>query len=106
MRADDGVVLRHRSQLQWNAGLDLPLPRAFALSLQAHHLGRRFDSAIPTGDRWLPAVTTLDAALRRAFGAITVLAGVDNVFDSDREESIGTPWPGRRLRLSLTWSSH
>lgn len=106
VRADDGVVLRHRPQLQWNAGLDVPLPRAFALSLQANHLGRRFDSAIPTGDRWLPAITTLDAALRRTFGAVTVLAGVDNVFDTDREESIGTPWPGRRLRLSLTWSSH
>lgn len=105
VRADDGVTLRFRPQLQWNAGLDLPLPRAFALSLQANHLGRRFDSSIPTGDRWLPAVTTLDAALRRRFGAVAVVAGIDNVFDTAREQAIGTPWPGRRLRLSLTWAT-
>lgn len=105
VRADDGVTLRFRPQLQWNAGLDVPLPRAFALSLQANHLGRRFDSSIPTGDRWLPAVTTLDAALRREFGAVAAVAGIDNVFDTAREQSIGTPWPERRLRLSLTWTT-
>lgn len=96
--------LRFRPQLQWNAALELPLADATRLSLRAQHLGRRLDSSIPTGNRRLAAVTTLDASVRRAFGPVSLVLGLDNVFDSARESTIGTPWPERRLWVSLSWS--
>ena len=99
-----GVVLRHRPRLQAGADLTLPLAGQHELSLRLRHLSRRFDSAIPTGDRWLSPSTTLDVALRRQWGPTTVLLALDDVTDARGEEVIGLDIPGRRLRLSLQWN--
>ncbi len=98
-----GVVLRYRPRLQAGADLTLPLGGQHELSLRLHHLGRRFDSSIPTGDRWLGATTTLDLALRRQWGPATLLLALDDATDARGEEVIGLDTPGRRLRLSLHW---
>src|SRR5690606_25237534 len=74
-----GVVLRHRPRLQAGLDLALPLGTQSGLSLRLHHLGRRFDSSIPTGDRWLSPATTLDLALRRQWAAATLLLALDDV---------------------------
>jgi hypothetical protein len=74
--------------------------------LWLHHLGRRFDSSIPTGDRWLAAVTTLDVVLRRHWQQTTLLLALDNAADARGEEVIGLEIPGRRLRLALQWDLH
>ncbi len=99
-----GVVLRHRPRLQAGADLTLPLAGQHELSLRLHHLSRRFDSSIPTGDRWLSPSTTLDVALRRQWRQATVLLALDDVTDARGEEVIGLDIPGRRLRLSLQWN--
>src|SRR5690606_26585408 len=65
--------LRHRPRLQAGASLVMPLDTRHELSLGLHHLGRRFDSAIPTGARWLDEATTLDLALRRQWGRSSML---------------------------------
>ncbi|WP_202842349.1 TonB-dependent receptor plug domain-containing protein [Luteimonas saliphila] len=97
-----GVVLRYRPRLQAGADLTLPLGQ-HELSLRLHHLGRRFDSSIPTGGRWLAAMTTFDLALRRQWGPATVLLALDDATDARGEEAIGLDTPGRRLRLALRW---
>ena len=69
------------------------------------HLGRRFDSSIPTGDRWLGASTVLDLALMQRWGPVQYVLALDNATDARAEESIGSEMPGRRLRLSLQWAA-
>ena len=97
------VVLRHRPRVQAGADLAVPLGARYELSLRLQHLGRRFDSSIPTGDRWLDATTTLDVTLRGRWGPATVLLALDDLGDARGEEVIGLDAQGRRLRLSLHW---
>lgn len=100
---DGGVELRHRPRVQFGAQLAVPLGERRELSLMLRHLGRRFDSSIPTGDRWLRATTTLDLGLRQRWGPVQWLLSVDNLADARGEEVIGIDTPGRRVRLSLQW---
>jgi vitamin B12 transporter len=103
--ADGGATLRHRPRLQAGAQLGLPIGEGRELSLMVRHLGRRFDSSIPTGDRWLGASTVLDLALRQRWGPVQYVLALDNATDARAEESIGSEMPGRRLRLSLQWAA-
>jgi outer membrane cobalamin receptor len=100
-----GVELRHRPRVQFGAQLAVPLGERRELSLMLRHLGRRFDSSIPTGDRWLRAATTLDFGLRQQWGPAQLLLAVDNLADARGEEAIGIETPGRRIRLSLQWAT-
>lgn len=100
---DGGVPLRYRPKIQATAQLGVPVGERRELSLLLRHLGRRFDSSIPTGDRWLSASTTLDLVLRQQFGAAQLLLALDNAGNARSEETLGMPLPGRRLRLSLDW---
>lgn len=102
---DGGASLRYRPRLQAGAQLGMPLGEGRELSLSARHLGRRFDSSIPTSDRWLSASTLLDLSLRQQWGPVEWVLGVDNIGNARGEESIGSEWPGRRLRLSMQWAT-
>ena len=102
---DGGAPLRHRPRLQVGAQLGVPIGEARELSLMVRHLSRRFDSSIPTGDRWLGASTVLDLALRQRRGPLQYVLALDNVADARAEETIGSGMPGRRLRLSLQWAA-
>lgn len=95
--------LRHRPRVQAAARLDLPLGGQRELSLDLRHLGRRLDSSIPTGDRRLAAATTLNLVLSQPLGTARLLLALDNAGNARSEETIGTPLPGRRVRLSLQW---
>ncbi|WP_395792685.1 TonB-dependent receptor plug domain-containing protein [Aquimonas sp.] len=101
----DGSALRYRPRLQAGAGLRIPLRAERELILGLRHLGRRFDSSIPTGDRWLDASTLVDVGLRQQLGAFELLLAVDNLANAREEEAIGVLMPGRRLRLSLQWQT-
>lgn len=81
----------------------MPVGERRELSLLLRHLGRRFDSSIPTGDGWLSASTTLDLVLRQQFGATQLLLALDNAGNARDDETLGMPLPGRRLRLALDW---
>ncbi len=97
------VKLRHRPRVQAGAQLSLPLAGERTLDLRLRHLGSRLDSSIPTGDRRLDAVTTLDLGLRQRLGPIQLLLAIDNLGNSRDDETLGSPLPGRRLRLALDW---
>lgn len=103
-----GARLRHRPRSQWSAGWDIPWGDRRTLSVQLRHIGSRWDSSIPTGEQQLPSSTTIDLHLRVALGQgprppLATLA-IDNLGNSRTDETIGTPLPARRLRLSLNWS--
>jgi vitamin B12 transporter len=106
MRVRDPIgdaTLRHRPRTQWAATGQWPLGGRRDLTATLRHLGRRFDSSIPTGDRWLAPMTVLDLSLRQALGPVDLTFALDNAFDSDAEEAIGSELGGRRLRLALQW---
>jgi vitamin B12 transporter len=98
-----GVALRHRPRLQWAASTGWQFQQQRELSASLRYLGRRFDSSIPTGDRWLGSSTVLDLALRQSLGPVDLRLALDNVLGRDLEESIGSEIDGRRLQLSLQW---
>lgn len=102
---DGGAALRHRPRLQTGVQLGAPIGEGRELSLMVRHLGRRFDSSIPTGDRWLGASTVLDLALRQRWGPLQYVLALDNATDERAEDSIGSEMSGRRLRLSLQWAA-
>ena len=81
LRTPDGAPLRHRPRLQWAAHWRMPLRDAREVSMSVQHIGRRFDSSIPTGGRWLASATTLDLALRQEWGPATITLALDDVFD-------------------------
>jgi vitamin B12 transporter len=99
----DGITLRHRPKLQSSAQLQIPIVGERRLTVMARHVGRRFDSSIATGDRWLDATTLLDVSMQQPLGPLQFTLALDNAFDSAEEETIGTLTPGRRLHLSLDW---
>jgi vitamin B12 transporter len=98
------AVLRHRPRAQWSAHLQVPWGIRSDVTLLARHTGRRLDSSIPTGDQWLTPVTTVDVSARMPLAAALATLGIENLANSRRAESIGTPVPGRRLRLALDWT--
>ncbi|MES2939042.1 MAG: TonB-dependent receptor plug domain-containing protein [Pseudomonadota bacterium] len=100
---DGDTTLRHRPHAQLSAQLQLPFGARRDVTLMAKHVGRRFDSSIPTGDQWLAPLTTLDLSARLPLGAAQATVAVDNLLDTRRPETIGTPAPSRRLRVALTW---
>lgn len=102
---NDTAPLRYRPRLQAGLGLRIPLNAERELMLGARHLGRRFDSSIPTGDRWLSASTLFDVGLRQRLGAVDMVLAVDNLGNARDEEAIGVRVPGRRLRLALQWQT-
>lgn len=100
--------LRYRPRRQWSAGLDIPFGQRRILGVQFRYIGARLDSSIPTGDRWLPPETTLDVILRLPLGqgafAPWAYLAIDNLGNERTPETIGTPLPGRRLRIAINWS--
>jgi vitamin B12 transporter len=100
---DGSAVLRHRPRAQWSAQLHVPWGSRSGITMRARHTGRRLDSSIPTSDQWLAPVTTLDVSARMPLGSALATLAIDNLANSRRDETIGTPLPGRRLRLALNW---
>jgi vitamin B12 transporter len=99
----DGIELRHRPRLQFSASTRWQFAERQQLAASLRFLGRRFDSSIPTGDRWLGSSTVLDFSWRQSLGPIDLQLALDNVLGRDLEESIGSDIGARRLRLSLQW---
>ncbi|MBP6749964.1 MAG: TonB-dependent receptor [Xanthomonadaceae bacterium] len=98
-----GIELRHRPRLQLAASGAWPIGGGRELGASLRHLGRRFDSSIPTGDRWLAAATTLDFSLLQTLGPMDLRFAVDDALDRDVEETLGSRTGGRRLRVSMQW---
>jgi outer membrane cobalamin receptor len=100
---DGGPPLRSRPQRQAGIGIETGIAPQWRMQAELSHVGRRFDSSIPTGDAWLGAYARLDLSVTwrgrhwQAFGA------VDNVLNHEAEETIGTPVGQRRLRIGLRW---
>jgi vitamin B12 transporter len=94
--------LRNRPRWTGASQASLRVSPAWTAVLSATHVGRNWDSSIPTGDRQLPAYTRLDAALHwQARPQLALRAALDNALDQDYEELIGFPGPRRTARLEL-----
>lgn len=100
---DGGAPLRFRPRRLGGLSLDAALTESLSLHTGATHVGRRFDSAIPTGDRWLGGYTTLDASLVWRRDAWQASVALDNAFDHRYDDAIGTDAGGRRLRVGVAW---
>ncbi|WP_170113130.1 TonB-dependent receptor plug domain-containing protein [Ahniella affigens] len=98
-----GVALRQRPELQWTISTQWQVSDRAELSATLHHVGKRFDSAIPTGDRWLSAGERLDLSWRHRLGPADVRLTLDNALGERFEEAIGNDIDGRRLWLSVQW---
>lgn len=96
--------LRHRPRHQWLVGFDTQPAPGWALAIDLVHVGRRFDSSIPTGGATLEAYDDLRLSLTRRSARWDAYAVVDNVLGSGGDEVIGTPNPGRRLRVGLRYA--
>lgn len=101
---DGDAALRYRPRAQWSAQLNVPWGQRRELTVVARHIGRRLDSSIPTSDQWLGALNTVDVSARMPVGNALATVAIDNLANSRAAETIGTPVPSRRLRLSLNWS--
>lgn len=101
--------LRFRPRWQGGARLALPIAAGTDLQLSARYLGRRFDSSIATGDRWLGGYAWLNATVvttvrNAAVKDLRLSFALDNVLDRRAEEVIGSPIGARRIRIGVHWS--
>lgn len=98
-----GEPLRHRPRHQWLIGAESQPVPGWHLAGDLMHVGRRFDSSIPTGGRWLGAYNEVRLSLTRRAPNWDVYAALDNAFGSRGEEVIGSPVGGRRLRVGFRY---
>lgn len=100
---EGGEPLRHRPRHQWLIGVESEPAPGWRFAGDLNHIGRRFDSSIPTGGRWLAAYNEVRLSLTRRGPRWDVYGAIDNAFGSTGEEVIGTRIGGRRLRVGLRY---
>jgi vitamin B12 transporter len=93
--------LRHRPDRQWSLGVEVRPRNQWQVGAAIVHVGERWDSSIPTGGRWLDEITDVQLSIARRLRQWELYAVVDNAFDTDAEETIGTPLGDRRLRVGV-----
>ena len=96
--------LRFRPRLHGHVGAELRLDEKWRTHADLSYLGRRADSAIPTGEVWLGGRTLLSLSVARQAANWEAFVALDNALDKESEEAIGTPLPGRRVRVGLRWT--
>lgn len=99
----DGIELRQRPNWIWTVNTSFQVSDRSELSATLRHVGKRFDSAIPTGDRWLKSGQLLDLSWRQNLGPVDLRVTLDNALGERFEEAIGSEIDDRRLWLSLQW---
>jgi vitamin B12 transporter len=100
---EGGEPLRHRPRHQWLIGFDSQPVPGWQFAGDLTRIGRRFDSSIPTGGRWLDAYNEVRLSLTRRGPRWEVYGAIDNALGSKGEEVIGTPIGGRRLRVGFRY---
>jgi outer membrane receptor protein involved in Fe transport len=93
-----------RGRPRWQGSLRAVWQAGAALELNAGlRANSRFnDSSIPTGLVVTPGHAELDLGLRyRLSGALTLDAALKNLTDSNHQDAVGFPAPGRLLRATL-----
>jgi vitamin B12 transporter len=96
------VNLRQRPDLRAGIGALWKVSDVVTAHAGWQYIGRRFDSAIPTGERELPSYSRVDVAVTWYLkSAIQINVALDNIADASYEEAIGFPAVGRQLRVSL-----
>lgn len=77
----------------------------WTLHTNVTHAGKRMDSSVPTGFLPLPASTIINVDLsKEVFEKAKISFGAKNLFDTNEDQVIGTPNPGRYVyvRMGLT----
>lgn len=100
---EGGEPLRHRPRHHWLIGVESEPVPGWRFAGDLTHIGRRFDSSIPTGGRWLAAYNEVRLSLTRRGPRWDVYGAIDNAFGSRGEEVIGTQIGGRRLRVGFRY---
>jgi outer membrane cobalamin receptor len=100
-QSEGGEPLRHRPRRQWLLGAQAQPAPGWQLEADVSHIGRRFDSSIPTGGVWLDAYNEARLSLTRRGPRWEVYGAIDNALNSRGEEVIGTPIGRRRARLGI-----
>jgi vitamin B12 transporter len=100
---EGGEPLRHRPRHQWLLGVESEPVPGWRFAGDLTHIGRRFDSSIPTGGSWLAAYNEVRLSLTRRGPRWDVYGAIDNAFGSRGEEVIGTQIGGRRLRVGFRY---
>jgi vitamin B12 transporter len=74
--------------------------------LSWRYVGRRYDSSIPTGARFLPSYQRTDLSVGWDLSAsVRLNFSIDNFFDREYESAIGFPDPGRVVRIGVRYRS-
>ena len=98
-----GIRDELRQRPEWRGGLGIlwkPM-ESLKFNVDYAYIGRRSDSAIPTGDLTLDDYQLVSFnIIWTATPSIALSFFVDNLFDEEYEEAIGFPGPGIRYRLS------
>jgi iron complex outermembrane receptor protein/vitamin B12 transporter len=98
---EGGEPLRHRPRRQWLVGAQAQPAPGWALEADVSHIGRRYDSSIPTGGVWLDPYDEVRLSITRRGPRWELYGAIDNALDSRGEEVIGTPIGRRRVRMGI-----
>jgi outer membrane cobalamin receptor len=93
----EGREAKLRNRPKWRGGFSVQWHPVSVLdvSLQVLVVGDVLDFSVPTGERELDAYTRVDlAAAWRITPTWQLFLAIDNLFDADYEETIGSPAPG------------
>jgi vitamin B12 transporter len=101
---DSGAPLRLRPRRQASAGMESQLSSEWRFQSGLTYVGSRFDSSIPTGDVRLGGYTEFNVGLQKTGSNWKASIALDNVFNRNAEEIVGTPIGARRVRISIRWS--
>lgn len=86
------VEIQHKPPHRFNGMLRIFLPEEFVLRLEGLYTAAQVDSTNVEAE----AFGLFNAQLSKRFGGhFEVFAGVDNVLDTDYEQKVGSPQPGR-----------
>lgn len=100
---DDNEPLRQRPGKRAGVRASWDIDPHWSLSWSTEYAADIFDSSIPTGNLYLPAVVRSDVALVLRTGKwLQARVAIDNVFDRRNQWYVGFEAPGRRLRVDLS----
>jgi vitamin B12 transporter len=99
-----GPPLRYRPRVHTSIGMQADVGQHSRLHGSATYVGRRFDSSVPTGDVWVGGFALLDLTYTWLGRGWEGYVAIDNAFNRQAYEVVGTGTGERRLRAGLPWN--
>ncbi|MEO6021932.1 MAG: TonB-dependent receptor [Burkholderiales bacterium] len=102
--AATGSPLKSRPRHRAGLSVNYALTEVWQIGLNASYVGKVFDQAIPTGDRYLDPFTLVDVALSYQWKQLTATFAIDNLLNDKYQQFIGFENPGIRARAGIGYS--